>query len=53
MGAAPRFSYDAWSSRLHGVLMFFATCPVAGRVERVHYLETLFHRGDVRVTGDP
>ena len=27
------FSYDAWSSGLHGVLMFFATCSVAGRVE--------------------
>ncbi|CAN3128395.1 hypothetical protein ACNUDN_02167 [Mycobacterium sp. smrl_JER01] len=24
VGAAPRVSYDAWSSRLHGVLMFFA-----------------------------
>ena len=24
------FSYDAWSSGLHGVLMFFATCSVAG-----------------------
>ena len=31
VGAAPRFSYDAWSSELHGVLMFFATCSVAGR----------------------
>ena len=30
VGAAPRVSYDAWSSGLHGVLMFFATCPVAG-----------------------
>jgi hypothetical protein len=29
VGAAPRVSYDAWSSRLHGVLMFFATYPVA------------------------
>ncbi len=26
VGAVPRVSYDAWSSRLHGVLMFFATC---------------------------
>jgi hypothetical protein len=28
---APRlgFSYDAWSSGLHGVLMFFATCSLA------------------------
>lgn len=30
VGAAPRFSYDAWSSGLHGVLMFFATCSLAG-----------------------
>ncbi len=29
VGAAPRVSYDAWSSGLHGVLMFFATCSVA------------------------
>ncbi len=32
VGAAPRVSYDAWSSGLHGVLMFFATCSVAGWV---------------------
>jgi hypothetical protein len=30
VGAAPRVSYDAWSSELHGVLMFFATCSLAG-----------------------
>jgi len=30
VGAAPRVSYDTWSSGLHGVLMFFATCSVAG-----------------------
>ena len=30
VGAAPRVSYDALSSGLHGVLMFFATCSVAG-----------------------
>lgn len=30
VGAAPRVSYDAWSSGLHGVLMFFATCSLAG-----------------------
>ena len=29
VGAAPRVSYDAWSSGLHGVLMFFATCSLA------------------------
>lgn len=30
-GGGPRlgFSYDAWSSGLHGVLMFFATCSLA------------------------
>jgi hypothetical protein len=33
VGAAPRVSYDAWSSGLHGVLMFFATCSLAGCVE--------------------
>jgi hypothetical protein len=33
VGAVPRVSYDAWSSGLHGVLMFFATCSV-GRVCR-------------------
>lgn len=32
-GAAPRVSYDAWSSGLHGVLMFFATCSLAGRAD--------------------
>jgi hypothetical protein len=29
------FSYDAWSSGLHGVLMFFATCSLPWRVERL------------------
>jgi hypothetical protein len=33
--------------------MFFATCSVAGWVERARVRETLSHRGDVRVTGDP
>jgi hypothetical protein len=33
VGAAPRVSYDAWSSGLHGVLMFFATCSL-GRGDR-------------------
>ena len=32
VGAAPRFSYDAWSSGLHGVLMFFATCSLGAAV---------------------
>lgn len=30
VGAAPRVSYDTWSSGLHGVLMFFATCSLGG-----------------------
>src|SRR5512133_1983789 len=31
-GPRPGFSYDAWSSSgLHGVLMFFAACSLAGR----------------------
>jgi hypothetical protein len=38
VGAAPRFSYDAWSSGLHGVLMFFATCSVAGVYQALHFL---------------
>src|SRR5689334_2962336 len=48
VGAAPRVSYDAWSSGLHGVLMFFATCSLnrGGRVLRL--LEVLNHRGGVR-----
>jgi hypothetical protein len=29
------FSYDAWSSGLHGVLMFFATCSLAGWIKRI------------------
>src|SRR6478752_6456475 len=41
VGAAPRVSYDAWSSGLHGVLMFFATCPVAGRVKHFNCVEVL------------
>jgi hypothetical protein len=28
VGAAPRVSYDTWSSGLHGVLIFLATCSV-------------------------
>ena len=43
------FSYDAWSSGLHGVLMFFATCSLARGGERC---EVLDHRGGVRCTGD-
>ena len=41
VGAAPRVSYDAWSSGLHGVLMFFATCSVAGRVKHLNCVEVL------------
>ena len=43
------FSYDAWSSGLHGVLMFFATCSLDRGGERC---EVLDHRGGVRCTGD-
>ena len=40
------FSYDAWSSGLHGVLMFFATCFFLCRAgERFDVLD---HRGCVR-----
>ncbi len=42
------FSYDALSSGLHGVLMFFATCPVAGDIGRTEKLDVLDHRGCVR-----
>lgn len=48
VGAAPRVSYDAWSSGLHGVLMFFATCSVAGcagRFSTAHSADVLDHRG--------
>jgi hypothetical protein len=48
VGAAPRVSYDAWSSGLHGVLMFFATCSVAGWFKPVSCAEMLYHRGCVR-----
>ena len=49
-GSGPRlgFSYDAWSSGLHGVLMFFATYPVAGQIVRTETLDVLDHRGCVR-----
>ncbi|BBY00037.1 hypothetical protein MSEO_05360 [Mycobacterium seoulense] len=49
MGPRLGFSYDAWSSGLHGVLMFFAASSVAGRVERFHVLD---QRGCVRWTVD-
>ena len=48
VGAAPRVSYDAWSSGLHGVLMFFATCSVAGCIKHFTCSEVLYHRGGVR-----
>ena len=48
VGAAPRVSYDAWSSGLHGVLMFFATCSVAGCIKPFTCSEVLYHRGGVR-----
>jgi len=49
VGRRPGFSYDTWSSGLHGVLMFFAACSVAGGIERG---EVLDGRGCVRCTGD-
>ena len=39
------FSYDAWSSGLHGVLMFFATCFVCRADERSNLLEVLDQLG--------
>ena len=43
------FSYDAWSSsELHGVLMFFAACSVAGVLGHFECLEVLQHRGCFR-----
>lgn len=41
------FSYDAWSSGLHGVLMFFATCSVAGPTSAVKCSST------ADVSGEP
>ncbi len=49
VGRRPGFSYDTWSSGLHGVLMFFATFSVAEGIERV---EVLDGRGCIRRTGD-
>jgi hypothetical protein len=48
VGAAPRVSYDTWSSGLHGVLMslLYLFSIRGGRVLR--FLEVLNHRGDVR-----
>jgi hypothetical protein len=51
VGAAPRVSYDAWSSRLHGVLMFFATCSVAsrgGHLSAASSAYVLHHSGGIR-----
>lgn len=51
VGAAPRVSYDAWSSGLHGVLMFFATCSVAGCIGHFSAASSAYvldHRGYVR-----
>jgi hypothetical protein len=51
VGAAPRVSYDAWSSGLHGVLMFFATCSLAGCIgyfNTASSADVLDHRGYVR-----
>jgi hypothetical protein len=51
VGAAPRVSYDAWSSGLHGVLMFFATCSVAGCIGHFRTASSAYvldHPGYVR-----
>jgi len=48
VGAAPRVSYDTWSSGLHGVLMFFAACSLAGWIKPFTCCEVLHHRGYVR-----
>lgn len=48
VGAAPRVSYDAWSSGLHGVLMFFATCSLAGQILHLSCAQVLDHRGNIR-----
>jgi hypothetical protein len=51
VGAAPRVSYDAWSSGLHGVLMFFATCSVGGCIRHFSAASSAYvldHRGYVR-----
>jgi hypothetical protein len=48
VGAAPRVSYDAWSSGLHGLLMFFATCSLYRGDRVLRLLEVLQHRGHVR-----
>jgi hypothetical protein len=51
VGAAPRVSYDAWSSGLHGVLMFFATCSLAGWILHFSTASSAYvldHRGNVR-----
>jgi hypothetical protein len=47
------FSYDTWSSGLHGVLMFFAACSLPRVVARIHCVDVLDGRGYFRWTGDP
>lgn len=53
VGAAPRVSYDAWSSGLHGVLMFFATCSVAGRLGASALLTALTCSTTADTSGEP
>lgn len=48
------FSYDTWSSGLHGVLMFFVTCSVGRGGQPVfESFEVLLHPGYIRGTADP
>lgn len=44
VGRASGTSYDAWSSGLHGVLMFFAACSVGGMVGPIEEFDVLDHR---------
>ncbi len=47
------FSYDAWSSRLHGVLMFFATCSLAGVPDPSAPGRALKYSTTADVSGEP
>jgi hypothetical protein len=53
VGAAPRVSYDAWSSGLHGVLMFFATCSLAGVSDTSALLPALTCSITADMSGEP
>lgn len=53
VGAAPRVSYDAWSSGLHGVLMFFATCLLPGGAGTSALLTALTCSTTADTSGEP